>query len=106
MGRTVVSRFAGTIAALLLIGSVAAASAADPAPVWPMPDWTESTPEAQGMSPSALADLVDFGATHAMDSVLVERHGKVVLDVQYAPFKPGMKHIVNSVTKAVVGTLA
>ena len=105
MERTRISRFAGTIATLVLIASMGAALAADPAPVWPTADWAESTPEAQGMAPAALADLVDFGATHAMDSVLVERHGKVVLDAQYAPFKPGMKHIVNSVTKAVVGTL-
>lgn len=79
--------------------------AADLAPTWPKGDWIESTPEAQGMAPSALADLVDFGASHAMDSVLVVRHGKLVLDAQYAPFKRGMKHTVNSVTKAVVSTL-
>ena len=90
---------------LALAVTSCAALAADPAPVWPTADWTESTPEAQGMAPSALADLVDFGSRHAMDSVLVERHGKVVLDAQYAPFKPGMKHVVNSVTKAVVSTL-
>jgi CubicO group peptidase (beta-lactamase class C family) len=29
----------------------------------------------------------------------------VVLDAHYAPFKPGMIHLVNSVTKAVVSTL-
>ena len=57
------------------------------------------------MSPSALAALVDFGLTHGMDSVLVERHGRVVLDAQYAPFQAGMAHAVNSVTKAVVSTL-
>lgn len=92
---------------LLLILAMASCSAlaADPALTWPKADWIESTPEAQGMAPSALADLVDFGATHAMDSVLVVRHGKLVLDAQYAPFKQGMKHTVNSVTKAVVSTL-
>lgn len=57
------------------------------------------------MSPGALADLVEFGAVNAMDSVLVIRHGRVVLDAYYAPFGPGMRHRVNSVTKAVVGTL-
>ena len=29
----------------------------------------------------------------------------MVLDATYAPFRPGMKHTVNSATKAVVGTL-
>ena len=57
------------------------------------------------MSPGALADLVDFGAANAVDSVLVARHGKIVLDVYYPPFRSGMKHVVNSVTKGVVGTL-
>jgi CubicO group peptidase (beta-lactamase class C family) len=64
-----------------------------------------SSPEEQGVSPGALADLVDFGAANAMDSVLVVRHGRVVLDTYYASFRPGMTHRVNSVTKAVVGTL-
>jgi len=58
------------------------------------------------MSSASLADLVDFGALNGLDSVLVVRHGKLVLDASYAPFKPGMRHSVNSVTKAVVGTLA
>ena len=58
------------------------------------------------MSSNALADLVDFGAANAMDSILVIRHGQIVVEAHYAPFRPGLKHVVNSVTKAVVGTLA
>ena len=99
---------AGRAARVLLLALSAislVAQAADPAPIWPTTGWQTSAPEEQGMAPSALADLVDFGAANAMDSVLVERHGKIVLDVHYAPFKPGMKHLVNSVTKGVVGTL-
>ena len=41
-----------------------------------------------------------------MDSLLVVRHGRIVAEAYYAPFRPGMRHLVNSVTKAVVGTLA
>ena len=41
-----------------------------------------------------------------MDSLLVVRHGRVVVEAHYAPFRPWHKHVVNSVTKAVVGTLA
>ena len=41
-----------------------------------------------------------------MDSLLVVRHGRIVAEAYYAPFRPGMRHVVNSVTKAVVGTLA
>ena len=81
------------------------AAAAEPVP-WPTADWLTSTPEAQGLSSGALADLVDFGATQGMDSLLVVRHGRIVVEAYYAPFRPGLKHVVNSVTKAVVGTLA
>jgi CubicO group peptidase (beta-lactamase class C family) len=94
--------------ALLAASSVAFAPFvhADEATVWPTAGWQSSTPEEQGMSSSALAELIEFGARNAMDSILIARHGKIVLDTSYAPFKPGMKHVVNSVTKGVVGTLA
>jgi CubicO group peptidase (beta-lactamase class C family) len=83
-----------------------AVAAAPTATSWPTVEWPTSTPEEQGMSSSALAELVDFGAVNAMDSLLVVRHGRVVVEAHYAPFRPGLKHLVNSVTKAVVGTLA
>lgn len=102
---TMPMRAAGVLLCALLTG-VPPARAAEPEVIWPTSGWQTSTPEAQGMSPDALADLIDFGAANAMDSVLVERHGKIVLDAQFAPFRAGMKHSVNSVTKAVVGTLA
>ena len=76
-----------------------ASQAAEPV-VWPTQGWQTSSPEAQGMASAALAELVDFGAANDMDSMLVVRHGRVVLDATYAPFRPGMKHTVNSVTKA------
>ncbi len=41
-----------------------------------------------------------------LDSLLVVRHGRIVVEAYYAPFRPGLRHAVNSVTKAVVGTLA
>jgi len=94
------TRLALLVALLAPIASQAAGSIA-----WPTDGWQTSSPEEQGMSPVALADLVDFGAVNAMDSVLVVRHGRLVLDAYYAPFRPGMRHRVNSVTKGVVGTL-
>ncbi|MEO8313093.1 MAG: serine hydrolase [Caldimonas sp.] len=92
-------------AALLAPGTVGAADAIATVP-WPTAGWEVSTPEAQGVASSALADLVDFGAASDMDSLLVVRHGRIVAEAYYAPFRPGMRHLVNSVTKAVVGTLA
>ena len=94
------------MAALLLGASGATFAAGDDAVPWPTAGWETATPEAQGMSSSALAELVEFGAANDMDSVLVIRHGRIVVDAYYAPFRPGMRHLVNSVTKAVVGTLA
>jgi CubicO group peptidase (beta-lactamase class C family) len=72
---------------------------------WPTAGWETSTPEAQGMSSDALARLVDFGAANQMDSLLVVRHGRIVAEAHYAPFRAGTRHAINSVTKAVTGTL-
>ena len=57
------------------------------------------------MSSEALARLVDFGAVNNMDSLLVARHGTIVLEATYAPFRAGLKHRINSATKSVVSTL-
>jgi CubicO group peptidase (beta-lactamase class C family) len=57
------------------------------------------------MDSKALADLVRFGASEKMDSLLVTRHGRIVTEAYYAPFRSGHRHRVNSVTKAVTGTL-
>jgi CubicO group peptidase (beta-lactamase class C family) len=90
------------VALPLLAGVHAAESAATP---WPTAGWETSPAEAQGVSSAALAGLVDFGAASDMDSLLVVRHGRIVVDAYYAPFRAGQMHLVNSVTKAVVGTL-
>lgn len=95
------------LAATLLIAALPlkAALADEPMAVWPTAGWTTSTPEAQGMDSAAIAKLVDFGAANAMDSLLITRHGKLVAEAYYAPYRAGMKHTLNSTTKAVVGTL-
>ena len=97
---------AAAFAALLLVASGAVLAAGDDATPWPTAGWEASTPEAQGVASAALVELVDFGANNQMDSLLVVRHGRIVAEAYYAPFRPGMRHLVNSVTKAVVGTLA
>jgi len=62
-------------------------------------------PEAQGMDPAALARLLDFGTNHRFDSPLIARHGQIVLDAYYAPYSADIPHVINSATKAVIGTL-
>src|SRR5262245_14345749 len=74
-------------------------------PVWPMPEWQTSTPEAQGMDSADLAELVACGKTKSFDSLLLVRHGRIVLDAYYAPYAADIPHAINSSTKAVVGTL-
>jgi CubicO group peptidase (beta-lactamase class C family) len=78
---------------------------AQDAGIWPTKGWETSSPEQQGMDSNALADLVKFGGSEKMDSLLVTRHGRLVAESYYAPFRTGLKHRINSATKAVVGTL-
>src|SRR5215470_8996577 len=55
-------------------------------PVWPMPDWQVSTPEEQGMDSADLARLLAYGKRKSFDSLLIARHGRIVLDAYYAPY--------------------
>ena len=62
---------------------------------WPTSQWITSSPEDQGMSSAALSRLVDFGKTAEWDSLLVVRHGRIVTEAYYAPFKAGSRHALN-----------
>jgi CubicO group peptidase (beta-lactamase class C family) len=73
--------------------------------IWPTRGWETSTPEEQGMDSAALARLVDFGKTKSFDSLLLVRHGRIVLEAYYAPYTADIPHAINSSTKAVIGTL-
>jgi CubicO group peptidase (beta-lactamase class C family) len=75
------------------------------APPWPTKEWQTSTPEEQGMDSTALAKLIAFGTGRSFDSLLIARHGKIVLDAYYAPYTADIPHAINSATKAVIGTL-
>jgi CubicO group peptidase (beta-lactamase class C family) len=89
-----------------LVGSISRSTAnAQQDVIWPTKAWETSLPEEQGMDSRALADLVRFGASEKMDSLLVTRHGRIVAEAYYAPFRTGHKHRINSATKAVTGTL-
>jgi CubicO group peptidase (beta-lactamase class C family) len=73
--------------------------------IWPTTQWQTSTPEEQGMDSAALARLVQFGSSRSFDSLLLVRHGRIVLDAYYAPYSADIPHVINSATKAVIGTL-
>lgn len=74
--------------------------------IWPTRGWQSSPPEEQGMDSAALQSLVEFGSSNHVDSLLVARNGKIVLEAYYAPFGPGTRHAINSATKGVVAGLA
>ncbi|HYM32824.1 MAG TPA: serine hydrolase [Candidatus Cybelea sp.] len=78
---------------------------APPSTVWPAKTWAVSTPEAQGMDSGSLARLVDTVGGYKQDSLLIVRHGKIVAEAYYAPYAPGLRHDLRSVTKSVIGTL-
>ena len=94
------------LAAIMLVVSSCSAWAQDAAgSTWPTRQWPTSTPEEQGMDLAALARLVEFGTSRSLDSLLIVRHGRIVLDAYYAPYAADIPHITNSVTKAVIGAL-
>src|SRR5215469_3772512 len=68
--------------------------------LWPTKQWQRSTPEEQGMSSAALSKLVEFGATRSFDSLLIARHGRLVLDAYYTPYSADHLHELNSATKS------
>lgn len=91
--------------AVLALSGAAGAQGGAPDPMGPTRQWQTATPEEQGMDSAALARLVNYGAVRSFDSLLIARHGQIVLDAYYAPYTPEIPHLLNSVTKAVTGTL-
>ncbi|MFO0698608.1 MAG: serine hydrolase [Nitrospira sp.] len=74
---------------------------------WPMGGWRTSTPEAQGMDSGLLAQAVDLVREQglAVDSLLIVRHGYIVLDAYFYPYTADHLHDVASVTKSIMSTL-
>lgn len=74
---------------------------------WPTQGWLTSTPEAQGLDSNVLAAAMEtIRVRHLpVHSLLIARHGRLVLDAYFAPFADGQTHEVYSVTKSVVSTL-
>jgi CubicO group peptidase (beta-lactamase class C family) len=72
-----------------LAGAAGPAGQAGPAPAatsWPTDTWTESTPAAEGVDGAVLEAIdaeIRAGRFGLVDSVLIVRHGRVVLDRRY-----------------------
>jgi CubicO group peptidase (beta-lactamase class C family) len=74
---------------------------------WPTQGWRTSTPEAQGVDSGLLAQAVDLIRDQglAVDSLLIVRHGYLVLDAYFYPYTADRLHDVASVTKSITSTL-
>ena len=88
-------------------GGAKPAAAPEPPPYWPTDGWRTSTPEAQGMDSKMLANMlkVVLMEHYDVDSVLVVRHGHLVLDVYVYPFQANAKHPIHSCTKSITSIL-
>ncbi|MEO6036090.1 MAG: serine hydrolase [Verrucomicrobiota bacterium] len=81
--------------------------AQNPAVSAPGNDWKVATPEEVGLDSSALAEMFDLVPAREIPvhSVQIVRHGRLVLDAYFHPYRAGMRHDVASVTKSITSTL-
>ncbi len=65
-----------------------------------------STPEAEGVSSQHLINFLDAVANsnHEFHSLMVLRHGKVVAEGWWNPYRPDLKHTMYSVSKSFAAT--
>ncbi len=95
---------------LLAAGCAPAQSLSVPVPPpdsWPTAGWPVSTPEAQGMDSTRLAQMLaglSAGET-GLRSLLIVRNGHLVTEAYFHPFTRDTRVHVQSVTKSVIGML-
>ncbi len=88
---------------------IAGLTAQSPAPTtyWPGVEWRTATPESQGLDSQALASAIaqvrekQWGT----QSLLVIRHGFVVADADFYPYRSTVPHDVASGTKTITSAL-
>jgi len=87
--------------------AIAALEAAEPGVYFPGRDWRQSTPESQGLDSTVLAHMVESIAQKNLNvhSVTVLRHGYIVMDAYFYPYREDALHDVASVTKSVTSAL-
>jgi CubicO group peptidase (beta-lactamase class C family) len=78
-----------------------------PAPAATIAGWSISTPEQEGMDSDVLADMLEEikDQRHNIDSVVIIRNGRMVLEAYVYPWNPNKKHIIHSCTKSIVSIL-
>jgi len=70
-------------------------------------EWATGLPEDVGLDSGVLAEMFDYARQHEIPvhSVQIVRHGRLVLDSYFYPYRVEMRHDVASVTKSVTSTL-
>jgi CubicO group peptidase (beta-lactamase class C family) len=65
-----------------------------------------STPEEQGVSSQAILNFIEAveNSNHELHSFMMVRHGKVVAEGWWDPYKPELKHTLYSTSKSFVST--
>lgn len=95
----------GALLAFYSFGPISAGAQQLDAAAWPTRAWQSSAPEQQGMDSRAIANLVASESEFTQDSLLVIRHGTIVVDAYRAPYVAGIRHDLRSVTKSFMSTL-
>jgi CubicO group peptidase (beta-lactamase class C family) len=74
---------------------------------WPAGNWRTASPESQGLDSQLLASAVDqvVDKQLGVHSLLVIRHGYVVLDSYFYPYDANSPHDLASVTKTITSVL-
>ncbi len=89
--------------------TISGVTAQSPVPTtyWPGVEWRRATPESQGLDSQALASAIAQVREKqwGIHSLLVIRHGFVVADADFYPYRSTAPHDVASVTKTITSTL-
>src|SRR5688572_1348178 len=67
---------------------------------------TRSTPEKEGVSSKGIIDFLDAIAAskHEMHGIMILRHGKVIAEGWWSPYRPDLKHTLYSLSKSFTST--
>ncbi|HEX7896694.1 MAG TPA: serine hydrolase domain-containing protein [Planctomycetota bacterium] len=88
-----------TLSLLLLAGCAAAPAARD------VDDFSRATPEAEGVASSAILSLVDaLDKIDSLNSLMIVRHGRVIAEGWWAPYKADANHELYSLSKSFAST--
>jgi len=106
--RQLLNRRPSTAVALLALAlGINANTAAHAAADAQLSGWATASPEEMGIDSAPLIEMIDYIRQQnvPVHSVQIVRHGRLVLDSYFYPYRAGMRHDVASVTKSITSTL-